>query len=79
LLFSLFECRRERQSLLGSCSGRELPDALAMRASPGLTYRDHLVDSVDGRQGVNFATKAEGPFLPLLRFLLAAQEANPLE
>jgi hypothetical protein len=70
--------RRERQSLLRSCSGRKLSEALAMQASPGLTYRDHLADPADSHHGVNFATKAEGPFLLLFWFLLAAREANVL-
>jgi hypothetical protein len=49
-----------------------------MRASLGLTYRDHLADPADSHQSVNFATKAEGTFLLLSWFLLAAREANPL-
>jgi len=49
-----------------------------MRGSLGLTYRDHLADPEDRHHGVNFATKAEGPFLLLFWFLLAAREANPL-
>jgi len=61
LTFFLFPC--ERQSLLRSCSRRKLSEALAMRASLGLTYRDHLADPVDSHQGVNIATKAGDTFL----------------
>jgi len=46
-------------------SWRELSEALAMRDSPGLTYRDHLADPVANHQGVNIATKAEDDFFLL--------------
>jgi hypothetical protein len=46
-------------------SWREVSEALAMRASLGLTYRDHLADPVANHHGVNIATKAEDGFLLL--------------
>jgi len=76
LLFSYF--RRERRSLLRSCPWRKLSEALAMRASLGLTYRDHLADPVANHHGVNIATKAGDVFLLLFRFLLRAREAYSL-
>jgi len=49
-----------------------------MRASPGLTYPDHLADRVPNHPGVNIATKAGDTFLLLFGFLLTAREADPL-
>ena len=76
LAFSYFRC--ERQSLLRSCPWGELSEALAMRGSLGLTYRDHLADPVANHHGVNIATKVGDVSLPLFQFPLTAREANLL-
>ena len=52
---------------------------LAMRASLGLIYRDHLADPVANHQGVNSRPKLQTTSSPLLWLSLAAREANPLE
>ena len=61
------------------CAVREeLGELLSpMRASLGLTYRDHLADPVANHQGVNIATKGGDTFLLLFWFLLTAREADP--
>ena len=57
LTFSCSFVSANRCSFPGSWM--EVSEALAMRASLGLTYCDHLADPVANHQGVNIATKAE--------------------
>jgi len=64
--YSRFLFPRERQSLLRSCFGRKLSEALAMRASLGLTYRDHLADPGDKSPGRELRDESRRPFPPAL-------------
>jgi hypothetical protein len=63
LTFSCLLVSAHRCSFPGSW--REVSEALALRASLGLTYRDHLADPVANHHGVNIATKAKDDFLLL--------------
>ena len=63
LTFSCFLVSANRCSFPGAW--RELSEALAMRDSLGLTYRDHLADPAANHHGVNIATKAEDDFFLL--------------
>jgi len=64
LLFSAFYYfRRERQSLLRSCPWRKRSEALGMRGSLGMTYRDHLADPVANHQRREHRDESRSVFL----------------
>jgi hypothetical protein len=54
------------------------PRLFAVRASLGLTYRDHLADPIDGCPGIEHRDESQRHSPSLFWLLLTAREANAL-